>query len=367
MKNKKALLVFFIVVIATVVILWFVDYKKSNVVEEKVKPKIRAVVTEKALEDRFVISYDTSGKVASTTYRVGADVIRGRISNVFVKEGDYVKEGAPIVSLDVTSAIAQLRLQITGIEQSLNELDLSIRQLEKKREDLLKMYDKGLTAKNNIDELFDNIKTLELKKQGLINNKAAINSQINEIAGAGYIYTKKSGIVEKVKVKVNQYPTMDDYIEIKMDKKPDVRVYLTEEVVSNISVGEPVDVSIKDGIYKSTIREIHSLQPGDILYPVDVEMDTTQKFLSGTTALVKIPIYKKDAAVLINRKAIIHFNDEVFLYKLEGDKVVKTLVNAGETVGSRTEILSGLSVGDEVVVEGQFSIVDGEKVEVLAK
>ncbi len=367
LKNKKSLIVFFVVVLLTVAGLWLIEYVRGDVVKEEVPVSVPTVVTEKAVTEKFVLHYDALGKVASTTYRIGAESVRGRVSSIFVKKGDYVKEGAAVLSLDVTSAIAQLKLQITGIVQGIKELDLSISQLRTKREDMLKMFEKGLVAKNAVDEIYNNIKSLELKRQGLVNNKAAINAQINEISSTGYVYAKKSGVVKKVGIKLHQIPAMEDYIEIEIDQKPVVKLYLTEEVVKDVSEGEVVDVYLDDVLYKGKIKEIHSLSTGDILYPVDVEVDTTEKFLAGMSADVKIPIYHNDAALLINRKAVISFNDEVFVYKVVDDKVVKTLIEIGDTVNSMTEVKSGLTAGDGVVVEGQFSVVDGEKVEVLVK
>jgi multidrug efflux system membrane fusion protein len=50
------------------------------------------------------------------------------------------------------------------------------------------------------------------------------------------------------------------------------------------------------------------------------------------------------------------------VFVVHDDKVERRAVTVGVTDGDRTEILSGLSVGDRVVVEGPPTLADGARV-----
>ncbi len=365
MKNKKGLLVFAIVVVLTILILGLFEYKKSNVKEEELEISLPTVVVSEAKKDNFVLYYETSGKVSANTYKIGAEMLRNSVSKVFVKEGDSVKEGDVLLSMDIAGAISQMNLQRIGMRQSLIELKSSISQLEKKKEDMQKMYEAGVVSKNKLDEVVNSYDNLKLKKEGIIKNISALNKEINNIESSSSIHAKKSGIVSKVKIKENQIPNMDEYIEIKTDSNPEIKVYLTEDIVKDIFEGIEIEAIIDGETYKGTLNEIHSISDMEILYPVDIELDTEKRFKTIETAKVKIPIYSKDDAILVDRKAIIHFNDEVYLFKVVDNKAVKTIVEVGETMDSFTELRKGVKEGDKIIVEGQFSIVDGEEVEIV--
>ncbi len=365
MNKKKAIFVFFIIVAIIISIILIFEYIRANEEVPEVTVTVPSVITEKAVEDEFTLSYEVTGKLMSNEYRIGADVIRNKVSKIYVKEGDHVKAGDAILSVDMTSSVSQLKLQIINLDQAINDLDLSLNQLSKKREDLLALLDAGLVSQNKLEELDDNIEKLTVKKEGLFNNRKALINEKHSINRLGIIYSKEDGIVSKIKLKKNQYPLMTDYIEIKKEEKNKIRIYLTEKIMKKISVSDQVEIKVDDEVYTGMIDEIYSLSQGEILYPVDITFDADKEFISGSSAQIKIPIYHNEKAILVSRKAIIQFNDEVYLYKLIDNKAVKTLITIGETADSMTEVFDGINKGDEIITEGQFNIVNNEKVQVI--
>ncbi len=365
LKNKKAIVIFFIIVLVIVAIISVFEYKQSIKPKEEVKITIAKVQCEEAKTAPFTLYYDATGRVNNTSYKIGADIVRGKVSQVYVKEGDYVNQGAALLSMDVTSGVAQLKLQVVNTEQGINDLSLSISQLETKRAELQELFDAGLVAKNKLTELDNNLENLKSKRNGLLNTKDSLNKQIGEISGVAVIYAKESGIATKVKFKPNQYPTMEDFIEIRKEEKPSAKIYLTEKIVKKIHVGEELNILVNDKSYKASVKEIFSLNPGESLYPVDISIDSDDDFISGESITIKIPIYSNDKAIVVNRKAIINFNNEVYVYKVVGGKAIKTVIETGGTVDGFTEVKKGLQAGDKVIIEGQFDIDDGEKVDVI--
>ncbi len=365
MKNKKAIIIFFIIVIIIVGIIAGFEVAKSKEVKEKTIVKLPKVSVTKTSTDKFIVTYDASGKISNNTYKISANEVRGKIAEVYVNEGDYVYEGQAVLSLNVTANVAQLRLQLVNTEQGINDINLSIEQLETKKNEIQQLYDNGLVAKTGLTEIEDNIEKLTTKKAGLEETKTALNAQINDISGLGVIYSSESGIVTKNKFKPNQTPTINDYLEIKMQEMPEARIYLTEKILKNITEGDPVEVEIDGKIYQASIKEIHSLNPNETLYPVDVAIDSEDQFLSDMSVTVMIPTYKNEQAVLLDSKAIINFNNETYVYKLVDKKASKTIIKTGESLDGFTEIKKGLTAGESVIVEGQFGIADGDKVEVI--
>ncbi len=358
---------FFIIVIIIVGIIAIFEVINGNKEEVKPEVKLPKVNIEKTISDKFVTTYDATGKIRNNTYKIGANEVRGKVAEIYVKKGDHVEEGQAILSINVTASVAQLKLQLVNTEQGLNELNLSLEQLQTKRNEMNQLYEAGLVAENSITELDNNIEKLNSKRNGLLQTQSALYTQINDISSLGMVYAKESGIVTKQKFRINQTPSIDDCIEISSQKKPEARIYLTEKIVKKVSEGDHVDVDIDGKIYQATIKDIYSINPNETLYPVDIEINTDKNFLSDMSISVKIPTYKNNNAVLLNSKAIINFNNEVYVYKLVDDKAIKTILEIGDSVDGFTEIKKGLKAGEKVIVEGQFGISNGDQVEVNNK
>ncbi len=367
MKNKKELIVFFVVVIVLVAILAFFEAISEETEEEEVIINPPLVVTQPVVRDDFAVYYTTEGKVDNGSYSIGAEIVAGRVSAVFVAVGDYVDEGAPLVSIDTTSSVSQLELQVVSLDQNIADLNLSLEQLQTKRNEVAELVAIGVASDSELREIDNSIESLTVKQNGLLNNRYALTNQIYAIDSVATIYAKEAGTVTKVKFKANQYPTRGDVIEIKTGEKPQATIYLTEKIVKDIAVGDEVEVFIDEEQYVGRVKEVYSLSYNETLYPVEIEFDSDKEYLTGMSVTVKIPVYQKKKAVLVNRQAVIQFHDEVYLYRVADGKAVRTDIEIGHTVDGMTEVLKGLDVGDVVVVEGQFRVNDGEPVEVLSE
>ncbi|MFZ2188729.1 MAG: efflux RND transporter periplasmic adaptor subunit [Candidatus Moraniibacteriota bacterium] len=69
-------------------------------------------------------------------------------------------------------------------------------------------------------------------------------------------------------------------------------------------------------------------------------------------------------AMLIPEKSILFEYDDTFLYVAKNDGVVaKKKITLGESSGEQREVLSGISEGERVVIEGQYQLREGDAIE----
>ncbi len=86
---------------------------------------------------------------------------------------------------------------------------------------------------------------------------------------------------------------------------------------------------------------------------------------SGLLTKLIVTSYENNQALLIPNQAVVRFNDEVFVYKMNDDNTVsKSYLKLGVIDNNMVEVLSGLSLGDMVVTKGQFEVSDGQRVSV---
>ena len=79
--------------------------------------------------------------------------------------------------------------------------------------------------------------------------------------------------------------------------------------------------------------------------------DTVESILPGMTANAKFVTYRNDAAILVPSGSIFHDDgsDAAYVYVKTDQGSVKTEIETGKVTGSKTEVLSGLKAGAEIL------------------
>ena len=85
----------------------------------------------------------------------------------------------------------------------------------------------------------------------------------------------------------------------------------------------------------------------------------------GVTADVSINTYRNPQALVVERKDIFKESDKNFVYVVNNGTAEKREVIPGGQQGLAVEIIEGLSVGEELVVEGQMLLEEGGKIKIV--
>jgi RND family efflux transporter MFP subunit len=104
-----------------------------------------------------------------------------------------------------------------------------------------------------------------------------------------------------------------------------------------------------DSETKLFMTEIVSENPNGILKP-------------GMIAAVSVEVQKKENIIAVPATALIQREAGWFVFLVEQGKAKMTRVDIGVSDGQVTEVRTNLSVGDSLVVRGQFKLNDGIKV-----
>ena len=92
------------------------------------------------------------------------------------------------------------------------------------------------------------------------------------------------------------------------------------------------------------------------------EFDTAQKFAANQSATVHVPIGEVREVVTVHKDAILNRKGRQMVFVAEKDAAEFRPVTLGDAIGQRFEVLSGLQVGDRVVVRGNERLRPGEKI-----
>ena len=187
--------------------------------------------------------------------------------------------------------------------------------------------------------------SLEIAKRNL--NQAVLRAPF-----AGVVAAVEGSVGQKTGTKVVTLVRAD---------RIEMRASVDEADVSSIRVGQPVEVTtyaspdVKISGTVETISPTSVEQQGVVLYPVTIRLEPgDQSLRGGLSANALIEVSSRDNILLLPNRAIRREGDERVVYvRQEGDELERRVVEIGVRDSEVSEIVSGVSEGEEVAIQSR--------------
>jgi RND family efflux transporter MFP subunit len=271
--------------------------------------------------------------------------MNGQIEGIFVKEGDEVKKGQLLVSLNTSLIESNIREVKTGLE-------LAEKLYEKQ---------KGLWEQNIGSEL----QYLEAKnaKEQAEARLATLEAQLD----MARIKAPFSGVVETIMMKEGELAIPGMQL-VQMLSLGSLKIYgnVSERYMNNVAKGDIVLVSFPDVAGLSLRAPIHRV--GNIIdnssrtFRIEVKVDNHKRKLKPNMySLIRINDFSSERALVIPSMAIKQDirGSYVYLSDTGEQKARKRYITPGLSYEDRTMVLEGLEEGDNVIVKGFAQVSDG--------
>ncbi len=371
-KNKKI-----IAVVLGIIILGIIGFSviKKN---KAATPQYTTAIAEKGT---LVVSLSASGSVSSNNSRTVTTTASGVVKKVYVKEGQKVNTGTPLLQID---------LDLNGLQkyQSAYASYLSSKNSLKTAQDKFYSLQSDLVSAKNI---FDNQWSMQSpddptyiqKHNTLLTAQEAYDNLQNQIkqsqtslessrlsyqAAGSVVYAPITGTIGSISLTPGMIlnPTSDaanssnsenKIAIVKTGATPSINVSLTEIDVPKVKVGNKVTVTI-DALPGKTftgkviaIDTTGTVSSGVVNYPVTIQLDSSiDGVLANMSVTANILTNFKDSVVMVPNAAISAATDgSVTVRVMKNGQVESVPVEVGISNDTVTEITSGLSEGDEVV------------------
>ena len=149
-----------------------------------------------------------------------------------------------------------------------------------------------------------------------------------------------------------------------------VTVSVSEALVPKLAIGNEADVSVSaaGAAFTAVTRSVErtaNLQTK--LYTVTLAVPAeVSGLLSGMFADVTFHTDVSENAVVVPSEAILTSADTQYVFVVEGDAARYVEITTGLTGNGVTEVLSGLSEGQQLVTVGQAYLSDGDLVRIVS-
>ncbi len=315
------------------------------------------VTTMQAQSEKFMHYLELQGDVMTDQNVLIYPEISGTLYKVYVKEGQKVARGQLLASIDdggLSSQLAQLKTQ-TALAKTTFE--------RQKR-----LWDQNIGSE---------IQYLQAKAQYEAQEDAV--RQLESQVAKSSIRAPFSGIIDDV-IKdqgtvVSPGPGSEVFRIVNLSNMY-VEVEVPEAHLSNVTPGKRVEVffPVLGTSVQTKIRQTGNfINPGNRSFSVEIPVPNKDGSIKpNLTAIARINDYSNEDAILVPQSVISENatgEQYVYLIKENGSatEVVskKTIIELGKTQGDYVEVLSGLSEGDSIIVEGARSVRDNQQVKVL--
>jgi RND family efflux transporter MFP subunit len=288
--------------------------------------------------------------------------VEGVVTRIFVKSGDRVSAGAPIVQIKPEkqqASVQSAQANRAGVEADVQYWRGQVKRLEA-------LVAAGAISRQEFEQAQNQLHTAEARLETL-------NAQVHEQQVELQYYrvsAPQAGVVGDIAIregdritKSSAITTIDDndsletYIQVPLDRAPDLRIGLPVQLLDGegkvtatnpISFVAPrVDDATQTVLAKSALRE----RPASI---------RTQQFVRSRI------VWRSAPGLTVPITAVTRINGKYFCFIVEqspkGPVARQRPIEVGDLIGNDYVLKSGLAAGDRLIVSGIQKIGDGAPV-----
>ena len=270
--------------------------------------------------------------------------IGGTIIELDVTEGDDVASGGRVAVIEDT----KLNFQIDALDARLEAL---ASRLETARSELARgeqLIERGVITSQRFEELQTTVSVIEGEISGLQAERLVVERQIEE----GTVLSPESGIVLSVPVSVGSVVGPGEAIAVIGGGGVYLRLAVPERHATDLSEGDVIEIGAAGEVRQGTLAKLYPQIEGGRVQ-ADVEVEGLNPNFIGRRVPVRLPVGERQAILLPDDALSRHGGLDFVTVEAGGARVERVVVPGGlvrlEGEAWR-EILTGLSVGDQVVV-----------------
>ncbi len=285
--------------------------------------------------------------------------VEGQITRIFVKSGDHVEAGTPLLQIDPLKQEATVNSQ----EASRAAQEANLRYAKVSLERAQKLFDAGVISKQELDNA-------QTGYDAALAQVKAIDEQVRQQKVELHYYnvtSPRDGIIGDVPVRVGDRVTVSTLLTtVDEPGALEAYIYVPAERAKNLKPGLPV--RILDNTNQAGIEtRITFVSP-----QVDTDTQTVLAKATFENGQAKLRIAQQVSAQItwgvhegpvIPVLAVLRINGRFFAFvsvnEGKGTVARQKLLKLGGTAGNDFAVLEGLKPGDHVIVSGTQFLQDG--------
>ena len=304
--------------------------------------------------------------------------IDGQITQIFVKSGDRVAQGAPIAQVDPRRQEAA----VSGQQAELAAREAAVTYARQQAQRATELYTAGAISKQEQEQAATGLQTAEANLKAL---QAQVQQQVVQLRYFT-VTAPTAGIVGDVPVRVGNQVTPQTILTT-IDQNTTLELYVNVPIerAHDLKMGLPVAVMSGDGSQKIASTSISFISPhvDDQTQSILVkgQIANANGILRSSQYVRARIVWKTTPALVVPVTAVLRINGQFFAFVAEapaaggsgasgspgagGAALVarQRAIKVGSIVGDNYAVLDGIKPGERVVTSGTQKLADGAPIQ----
>lgn len=285
--------------------------------------------------------------------------VEGQITRIFVRSGDRVQAGAPLLEIDPRKQEASVNSQEASYRAQKAELEYNRKELERRKE----LFTAGVISRQELDRAesaYDASKAaVDALEAGVQEQQVQLRYHTVKAPASGVIGDIPVRVGDRVKLDtvlttLDEGGALEAYINIPAEMSTRVRKGLPVEIM-----GDDDQVLLRASVYFVSPRVDPENQLLLIKAPVP---NPTSRFRNEQLVHAHV-IWQEQERPVIPVTAVSRLGGQVFAFVVESkdNQAVarQRTLETGGIVGNNYVVLNGLAPGEKVITTGVARLVDG--------
>jgi RND family efflux transporter MFP subunit len=334
---------------------------------------------------------NASGYVTARRRATVSSKVTGKVVDVLVEEGHEVRAGQILAHLDDTQARAALNFaeaQLAASRKAAAEDEARLRVAELNLERRQQLLKENVVGKAELDDAQSQVDALKARiaysheqvsvaERQVDLQRANLNDMVVRAPFSGVAITKDAQPGEMISpVSAGGGFTRTGICTIVDMSSLEIEVDVNESYINRVSAGQKVE-AVLDAypdwkIPAHVITTIPSADRQKATVKVRIGFDQLDPRILPDMG-VKVSFLRDESSsqaravtprALVPKAAIRSVDGRSVVFVVQQDRVERRAVSVGEQNGDQVEVLSGVSAGERVVIDGPQGLKDGDKVKV---
>ncbi len=362
-------------------LLWLVTPLVFYFVYHYAVGEVRPAVKVRTAKVQMASGTKATAELVATGYvvaQINADVsskATGRLRKLNVEEGDKIEAGGIIAELENEDIRAGLDLAVANLKVARAdsvEAALNFARQERLLEGGFiskEIYDAAAAANQ---KAMANVEAMEANVKGA---EVALENTIIRAPFDGTVLSKHADLGEMVAPFASATSSKGAVVTLANMQSLEVEADVSESNINKVIIGQPCEIILDaypDVRFAGRVKKVvPTADRTRATVMTKVAFDTLDsRVLPEMSARVSFLPAVSDTtvanqtAMVIPRAASTSRNDRVVVFRVVEGKAQETPIQIGRQLGDEVEVLTGLDVGDEVILSPAGGLKTGDKVEV---
>ena len=345
--------------------------------EEPASPGV-AVQVEEIGADTIYTENTVSGQLAAEDQSTIMVAVSAKCTAVYAEAGDEVKAGDMLCTLDLGSTLAShnaASINYRSSAQSYNDqaavFEKQIALAEKNVRDLKELFEIGAASQLEIDQAELQLQTavaqrnstlsqLEAGMQSALSNVEQLDTVLENVDARGNVIAPSSGTLVTMNATEGGFISNTAPVAV-IDGAEQMKavVQVSEALVPKLAAGDTADVTVSaaNQTFEATIRSVErAANMQTRLYTVTLALPSDVTFHTDVS----------ENTIVVPTEAVLTRGETQYVFVVENGAAKYVEVTTGLTGNGVTEVLTGLSAGQQLVTVGQAYLSDGDPVRIVS-